>query len=300
MNRDFVEIEAYCKINIALDIIGLRKDGYHEVKMILQTIPLHDTVTLRRAPASQGRKSVAITSNADWLPQDDKNTAYRAAYLLARDFPEVDAGTEIYIDKKIPRCGGLGGSSTDAAAVLNGMNQLYGLGLSWEKLQSYAARIGADVPFLLRPGAAVATGTGTELRAIEPFREGILLLVNPNIDICTPDAYRIYDYLEEKGEISPESHPDVTDVEQAMKGPLEGLAGKMKNVLEYPAFHLYPALAELKTSLLRAGASAALMSGSGATFFGIFRKEDAERAEEAAQHFRNRGYFTFISKEMAL
>ena len=118
MRRDFVEIRAYCKINLALDILRLREDGYHEVEMILQTIPLWDTVTLRRTAGSEWRKPVTITSNAQWLPQDEKNTAYRAAYLLARDFCRVDTGTEIHIDKKVPRCGGLGGSSADAAAVL--------------------------------------------------------------------------------------------------------------------------------------------------------------------------------------
>ena len=109
MRRDFVEIRAYCKINLALDILRLREDGYHEVEMILQTIPLWDTVTLRRTAGSEWRKPVTITSNAQWLPQDEKNTAYRAAYLLARDFSRVDTGTEIHIDKKVPRCGGLGG-----------------------------------------------------------------------------------------------------------------------------------------------------------------------------------------------
>lgn len=123
MRRDFVEIRAYCKINLALDILRLREDGYHEVEMILQTIPLWDTVTLRRTAGSEWRKPVTITSNAQWLPQDEKNTAYRAAYLLARDFCRVGTGTEIHIDKKVPRCGGLGGSSADAAAVRrNGTN----------------------------------------------------------------------------------------------------------------------------------------------------------------------------------
>lgn len=300
MKRDYVEIKAYCKINIALDIKGLRSDGYHAVEMILQTIPLCDIVTLRRAPVSERRKPLTVTSDAQWLPQDEKNTAYRAAYLLARDFSRIDTGTEIHIEKRVPRCGGLGGSSADAAAVLQGMNRLYDLGLTEAQLLPYAAQIGADVPFLLRAGAAVATGTGTTLRYIEPFRNGVLLLVNPNIDICTPEAYRLYDFLETQGEIPQEGRPDLAAAERAMQGSAAQLAGKMKNVLEYPAFYLYPALAELKASILESGAAAALMSGSGATFFGIFRREDAARAQRAAESFAEKGYFTFVSQEIAL
>lgn len=300
MKRDSVEIKAYCKINLALDIKGLRSDGYHEVEMILQTIPLCDTVILRRTAASEWRKPVTITSNATWLPQDEKNTAYRAAYLLARDFPEIDTGTEIYINKKVPRCGGLGGSSTDAAAVLNGMNQLYNLGLSVADLLPYAAQIGADVPFLLTPGAAIATGIGTELHDIEPLRDGILLLVNPNIDICTPEAYRVYDFLEAKGEIPQKAHPDIGGVAYAMTKCREQLSCKMKNVLEYPAFYLHPELLEVKELIRESGASAVLMSGSGATFFGIFRGEDADAAARAEECFREKGYFTYMSETYAL
>lgn len=300
MRRDFVEIRAYCKINLALDILRLREDGYHEVEMVLQTIPLWDTVTLRRTAGSEWRKPVTITSNAQWLPQDEKNTAYRAAYLLARDFSRVDTGTEIHIEKKVPRCGGLGGSSADAAAVLKGMNQLYDLGLSDETLLQYAAQIGSDVPFLLRSGAAVATGTGTELRYIEPFRDGILLLVNPNIDICTPEAYRVYDFLEARGEIPSGAHPDILETVRSMQQSIEKLSEKMKNVLEYPAFYLHPELAELKASLLKHGASAALMSGSGATFFGFFRKGEAQAALQAADFFQGKGYFTFVSGDLTM
>ena len=300
MKRDSVEIKAYCKINLALDIKGRRSDGYHEVEMILQTIPLYDTVILHRTPASEWRKPVTITSNATWLPQDEKNTAYRAAYLLARDFPKIDTGTEIFINKKVPRCGGLGGSSTDAAAVLNGMNQLYDLGLTAGDLLPYAAQIGADVPFLLTPGAAIATGIGTELHYIEPLCDGILLLVNPNIDICTPEAYRVYDFLEAKGEIPQEAHPDVAGIVRAMAKRWEQLSSKMKNVLEYPAFYLHPELLKLKESIRESGAAAVLMSGSGATFFGIFRREDTARAGRAEEYFREKGYFTFMSEMSAL
>lgn len=300
MKSEQVEVKAFCKINLTLDIEGRRPDGYHDVRMILQTIPLHDVVSVRRgarrAVGTAREYTICISSDADWLPLNEKNTAYRAALALLRDYGDkIDTDTEIFIKKRVPPCGGLGGSSTDAAAVLNGMNRLYELGLSYEQLASYAAKIGADVPFLLKSGAAEASGTGTTLRYLTPFRNGILLLVNPHIEIATPEAYRLYDFLEERGEIPPEAHPDPHAAEAAMKGSVTALASEMKNVLEYPAFYRFPALRELKRELLEAGASAALMSGSGATFYGIFGPEDAEQAKRAASYFDRKGYFTFVS-----
>ncbi len=301
MKPEQVDVKAFCKINLTLDIEGRRPDGYHTVRMLLQTIPLHDVVSVRRgdrrAAGAAEKCAVRISSDADWLPLNEKNTAYRAASALIRDYgDQIDADTEFFIEKRVPPCGGLGGSSTDAAAVLNGMNRLYELGLSYEQLASYAAKIGADVPFLLKNGAAEASGTGTTLRYLTPFRNGILLLVNPHIEIATPEAYRLYDFLEERGEIPPEAHPDPHAAEEAMKGSVTELGSAMKNVLEYPAFYRYPALRELKRELLEAGATAALMSGSGATFYGIFRPEDAEQAARAAAEFDRKGFFTFVSE----
>ncbi len=294
MNADRLTIDAYCKINISLDIKGIRDDGYHDVEMILQTIPLCDHITLRkgakRKNASYASKAATLRSNAEWLPCDGRNTALKAAVLLAEDFGRIDTETEIYIDKKIPRCGGLGGSSADAAAVLIGMNRLYDLKLTYEDLCRYAARIGSDVPFLLKYGAAVATGTGTELKYIEPFTGGILLLVNPNIQVSTPEAYKKYDLLD-----VPESErPDTGKVIRAMKGSAKELGAVIKNVLEYTAFSIYPCLAELKKELALTDPDALMMSGSGATFYAVYSKEHIKRAVGTARHYAGRGYFTYI------
>lgn len=298
MNPQEIEIKAYCKINIALDIKHLRKDGYHEVEMILQTIPLCDIVTLR---CKDGPPSVRLESNAAWMPTDEKNTAYKAALVLMRDYSgKINGCTEIFVDKRIPACGGLGGSSTDAAAVLNGMNLLYDLQIPYEQLCRYAAKIGADVPFLLRPGAAIASGTGTDLRYIEPLQEGILLLVNPNIEICTPESYHTYDILNGQNRIPQEEHPDIPAAATAMRAGVSALPGKMKNVLEYPAFYLHPELRELKESIRAFGAAEVMMSGSGATFFGIFRSQDALQAQNAAAYFKEKGYFTFVNDKICL
>lgn len=290
MKQSSVTIDAYCKINISLDIKGVRSDGFHKVEMILQTIPLCDHLTLKRRPGGAQSGEVILSSNEAWVPTDDRNTAVKAAKLLAEDFREIDSATEIYIDKRIPRCGGLGGSSADAAAVLIGMNRLYDLGLSYEALCEYAAKVGSDVPFLLKSGAAVATGTGTDLKYIEPFRGGILLLVNPNIDVRTPEAYKTYDTLD----IPEEAHPDTEAIVRAMRGSSKELGGVIKNVLEYPAFYFFPELAKLKKELERTKADAVMMSGSGATFYAIYGKEDIKRAESVSKYYADKGYFTYL------
>lgn len=290
MKQSSVTIDAYCKINISLDIKGVRSDGYHEVEMILQTIPLCDHLTLKRGPGGIRSGEVVLRSNEAWVPTDDRNTAVKAAKLLANDFKEIDSVTEIYIDKKIPRCGGLGGSSADAAAVLIGMNRLYDLKLPTKKLCEYAAMVGSDVPFLLKYGAAVATGTGTELRYVEPFSGGVLLLVNPNIDVRTPEAYKTYDTLD----VPEDAHPDTEAIVRAMRGSSKDLGGVIKNVLEYPAFHFFPELAGLKKELESTNADAVMMSGSGATFYAIYGKEHINRAANTARHYAGKGYFTYI------
>ena len=305
MNIDSIEIKAYCKINIALDIIGKRPDGYHDVAMILQTIPFYDLVQIQRRITTGEEQNVRLRSNAAWLPVQENNTAFQAARLLLKDYGRHGTGQipddlEIDIDKRIPRCGGLGGSSADAAAVLNGLNALYNLKIPFEKLCSYAAEVGSDVPFLLKTGAAVATGTGTTLRYIEPLNAGSLLLVNPNIAISTPEAYGIYDALCDQGKIPQDAHPEIALLEDAMVSGLDAVIGNLKNVLEYPAFYLYPQLAEIKQELLRAGAAAALMSGSGSTLYGIFRQEEYAKAVRACASFRQKGYFTFLSGQAVL
>lgn len=309
MNIDSIEIKAYCKINIALDIQGKRPDGYHEVAMILQTIPFYDVVQIRRRippiTSSGGKQEVRLRSNAAWLPAQEKNTAFQAALLLLNDYGRHGTGQipddlEIYIDKRIPRCGGLGGSSADAAAVLNGLNALYNLKIPQEKLCTYAAEVGSDVPFLLTTGAAVATGTGTTLRYIEPLKAGSLLLVNPNIAISTPEAYRTYDALFDQGIVPQDAHPEISLLEEAMASGLDAAIENLKNVLEYPAFYLYPQLAEIKQELLKAGAAAALMSGSGSTLYGIFRQEEYSKAVRTCAAFRQKGYFTFLSGQAFL
>ena len=288
--KDSVTVKAYCKINLSLDIKGLRSDGKHEVDMCMQSVPLFDIVEIKKVPSKT--KNIILKSSAAWVPTDSKNTAYKAAELLARDFAEIDCGTEIFIDKRVPGCGGLGGSSADAAGVLLGMNELYELGLSLEVLQQYGAQIGADVPFLLKYGAAIATGTGTDLKYIEPLREGYLLLVNSGSEVSTAEAYKLYDKLEASGKVPYEAHQSAEDMAKAMSEGLHAIVGKTKNVLEYPAFELVPGIKKIKDELAELGAEVSMMSGSGATVFGIFESENKSLA--ARKFFEKRGWFTFL------
>ena len=290
MNK--VTIKAHCKINISLDIKGLREDGKHEVDMIMQSLPLHDVIEMKKI--SSESKDIMLKSNATWVPTDNKNTAYKAAELLTENFSKIDCGTEIFIDKKVPGCGGLGGSSADAAGVLLGMNELFDLGLSIEELQEYGAQIGADVPFLIKYGAAVAMGTGTTLEYIEPLKEGILLLVNSGAEVSTAEAYKTYDELEKCGKIPSVAHQNAKDTAKAMEKGLDALVGKTKNVLEYPAFYLQPEIENIKKEIEELGAAVSMMSGSGATVFGIFRKKDNEKVIAAQKVFEKRGWFTYI------
>lgn len=288
--KDSVTVKAYCKINLSLDIKGLRSDGKHEVDMCMQSVPLFDIVEIKKVPSKT--KNIILKSSEAWVPTDSKNTAYKAAELLARDFAEIDCGTEIFIDKRVPGCGGLGGSSADAAGVLLGMNELYELGLSLEVLQQYGAQIGADVPFLLKYGAAIATGTGTDLKYIEPLREGYLLLVNSGSEVSTAEAYKLYDKLEASGKVPYEAHQSAEDMAKAMSEGLHAIVGKTKNVLEYPAFELVPGIKKIKDELAELGAEVSMMSGSGATVFGIFESENKSLA--ARKFFEKRGWFTFL------
>ena len=288
--KNSVTVQAYCKINLSLDIKGLRSDGKHEVDMCMQSVPLFDIVEIKKFPSKE--RNIILKASEEWVPTDSKNTAYKAAELLVKDFDEIDCGTEIFIDKRVPGCGGLGGSSADAAGVLLGMNELYALGLSLEKLQQYGAQIGADVPFLLKYGAAIATGTGTDLKYVEPLREGYLLLVNSGLEVSTAEAYKLYDKLEASGKVPYEAHQSADDMAKAMRDGLSAIVGKTKNVLEYPAFELEPGIKKIKDELAMLGAAVYMMSGSGATVFGIFESE--EKAVFAREYFEKRDWFTFL------
>ncbi len=274
------EIDAYAKINLSLDITGVRTDGYHEVAMIMQTIPLRDKITLTSVPRKTPGSNTTITIQCDdrSLPTNQKNIAWKAARLMLDTFPAIQAATEaitITIQKKIPVGGGLGGSSADGAGVLRGMNAHFTLGLKDEDLMDLGAKLGADVPFqVLGGGTGLASGTGTAVTRLPSLEKGTLLICDPGFTMMTKEVYRQYDAMT----VPPHKHPDTKTLVTLLRaGEQDEFCKRLKNVLEIPAFYMKPQLATLKTVIQENGAQVALMSGSGACLYGIFQRESVAR-----------------------
>ncbi len=249
---------ARAKINLTLDILGLRADGYHEVSMILQTIELADELTLSKSDAV----SLTVDGGSN-VPSDERNLAWRAALELQK-FCGKNFGVAIRLKKNIPVAAGLAGGSADAAAVLRGLNRLYELNLTDDDLRTIGARIGSDVPFCVSGGTCLAEGRGEILTPLAPLKKFNVVLAKPDAEISTAWAYRAYDAA--PAQIHP---PTKTIVAQLAKGDCDAAFKNFGNVLEGVAISKVPAIAAYKRKFLAAGASVAQMSGSGATVFAI-------------------------------
>lgn len=262
-------LSAYGKINLGLDVVRRLENGYHEVRMIMQTVKLADTVTMRRIPEDR----IILKTDRSDLPCDERNLAYRAAGLMKENY-SIQEGVEIRIEKRIPMAAGMAGGSADCAAVLKGMNELFALGLSLEELQRTGVKLGADVPFCLMGGCALSEGIGEILTALGEPPVCTLLLAKPDIDVSTKYVYENL-RLDEM-----DHHPDIDGILAGIeRGDLEGLSGKLENVLESVTGREYPVIGEVERVMKEAGALQAIMSGSGPTVFGIFKEEKA--AEKA-------------------
>ena len=288
---------ANAKINLSIDVLGIKpENGYHLVEMIMQQIPLYDRLFFFTGKntdilpyATQIDENIFLACNARRLPLNEKNLVYKAARLMM-DRYGINDFVSIYIEKHIPAGGGLGGGSADGAAVLRGMNSIYTLGATMDELEELAKGLGSDVPFMIRGRAALAQGTGTDLSKLHPLKKGWLLLVNPNIFLSTEKVYKALD----ETAISTDAHPDTKLLINALeKQDLGTFAANMKNVLELAAFKLCPQIGELKESILQQGAIGAMMSGSGATVFGIFEEETA--AKKAMTFYREQRLFSTVT-----
>ncbi|HIU64630.1 MAG TPA: 4-(cytidine 5'-diphospho)-2-C-methyl-D-erythritol kinase [Candidatus Avacidaminococcus intestinavium] len=254
--------KAYAKINLGLDILGKREDGYHEVAMIMQSIALADEVELVEATTLQ------VNANTPEVPNGPNNLAYRAAMLMAHKFAKPP-NVRISIRKKIFTAAGLAGGSADAAAVLRGLNKLWQLGLSFAELESLASELGSDVPFCVRGGTALATGRGEVVQSLVDLPELVVLVAKPPFAISTAWAYQQFS-LNKRG-----NSPDILALQKAVEqAHLPAVYQNMGNVLETVAFNEFPVLAAIKADLLAAGALVSLMSGSGPTVFGILESEE--------------------------
>lgn len=271
---DTIYLKANAKVNLALDVLKKRQDGYHEVRMIMQTINLYDKLELKKTISPE----IKIKTNLPFLPVDENNLAYAAAKLL-KDTYEIKDGLFISLEKKIPVAAGMAGGSADAAAILHGMNELFELNLSLEKLQQLGVTLGADIPYCLLQGTALSEGIGEILTSLPPLPKCQCLVVKPAFNVSTPYAYRNLTLDEDT------LHPDVDGMIKAIQsGDLSGITERLGNTLESVILPLHPEVEQIKQEMKRMGAENALMSGSGPTVFGIF--SDSYKAEKAFYQFK--------------
>ncbi|MBP3458798.1 MAG: 4-(cytidine 5'-diphospho)-2-C-methyl-D-erythritol kinase [Lachnospiraceae bacterium] len=267
---------ANAKINLGLDVLRRREDGYHDVKMIMQMVDLYDTLTFE----NRKDEEIHIYTDHGKLPCDEHNLIYKAAMVLfAQTGKRI--GADITLEKRIPIAAGMAGGSTDAAATLLALNEMMGQPLSKEKLQEIAVQVGADVPYCVLGGTALSEGIGEVLTALPAPPEAHLLIAKPDIDVSTAFVYQNLrlDKLQK--------HPDIDGMVKALQdGDLKGIADRMENVLETVTVPAYPIIGEIKEICRKEGALNALMSGSGPTVFGVY--EDREKAQKAAEKIKEK------------
>ena len=259
---DKIQLKALAKINLVLDVLRRREDGYHEVKMIMQTIGLHDDLEIRKTKTP----GIQVKTNLYYLPTNENNLVYKAAKLLMDEF-QIQDGVSIQLKKRIPVAAGMAGGSSDGAAVLWGINQMYGLGLSMQALMERGVRLGADVPYCIQRGTALAEGIGEKLSVLPPMPKCTILIAKPGISVSTKFVYENL----HANDLKPEQHPDVDSMIEAMRKKDMGLlCSRMGNVLETVTIPAYPVINEIKRTRMDNGAIGSMMSGSGPTVFGIF------------------------------
>ena len=271
-----ITLNAYAKINLSLDVVGRLANGYHEVRMIMQTVGIHDTLTFEKTEGE-----IVLTSDAGELPLGEDNLIYKAARLV-RETYGISGGVKVHLEKRIPVAAGMAGGSTDAAATLKAMNLLYDLGLSEEDLCGLGVKLGADVPYCIMGGTALSEGIGEVLTKLAPMPECVLLVTKPDINVSTKEVYQALDSQ------SVAWHPDVDGMRKAIEeGELEGIYSRLGNVLETVTVAKHPIVSEIKQEMLGNGALGSLMSGSGPSVFGIF--DDEEKARVAGESIEKKG-----------
>lgn len=254
-----MKIKAYAKINISLDIVGKRKDGYHLLEMIMQSIDLYDEINIEKQT-----ENITISCDKQYVPIDERNLAYKAAKLFKEEF-NINSGVNININKNIPVCAGLAGGSTDAAAVLKIMNKLFNINASEEKLMELGLKLGADVPYCINGGTALCKGIGEDVTNLKPFKDKILVLVKPPFGVSTKSVYQDFNLDKVR------SHPNTDVLIKAIEEDnLELVCNNMKNLLENVTLRKHKILINIKEEMKRYGSIGTMMSGSGPTVFAFF------------------------------
>jgi 4-diphosphocytidyl-2-C-methyl-D-erythritol kinase len=279
--------KAPAKINLSLDVLNKRNDGYHEVKMIMTMIDLADRIEL--TPLDENK--ITITSHSRYVPNDERNLAYKAAALLKERY-NLSYGVNILIDKQIPVAAGLAGGSSDAAATLRGLNRLWKLGLSFDELATLGAEIGSDVSFCVYGGTALATGRGEVIEHIPAPPPCWVILAKPFIGVSTSDVYG-------KLQLDNVTHPNVEEMVQAIENnDYKSICNNLGNVLEAVTLEQYPDVKQIKMQMQRFGADGVLMSGSGPTVFGLTQHESRmQRINNGLRGFCNQVYAVRILGE---
>ena len=266
-------IKAYAKINLGLDVVRRLENGYHEVKMVMQTVGIYDVLDFERTDGG-----IVITTDSGELPTDENNLIYKAAKLMMETYP-ISGGVKIHLEKHIPIAAGMAGGSTDAAATLKGMNRLFDLGCTLKDLMELGVKIGADVPYCVMGGTALAEGIGEKLTPLLACPKCFVLLAKPPISVSTKMVYEKLDALEIT------EHPDIDGILNGLaRRNIHKVAECMGNVLEQVTIPVYPVIEQIKNVMKEGGAMNAMMSGSGPTVFGLF--EDRQSARRAAQKIK--------------
>jgi 4-diphosphocytidyl-2-C-methyl-D-erythritol kinase len=283
MMEGAMEYKAYAKINISLDVTGKREDGYHLLRMIMQTIDVYDLISVEAAESG-----INLSCNKCFIPADERNLAYKAAKLFI-DTYNLTQGVNINIKKNIPVAAGLAGGSTDAATVLKCMRDLFKPEISDSELMELGLRIGADVPYCIKGGTALCEGIGEIVQPLKAFKDKIIVLVKPSFGVSTKDVYsaldinRIY------------RHPQTENLIAAMeREDIEFVAQNMKNVLENVTLRKHQILKELKNDFLRMDALGVLMSGSGPSVFALF--DDMMKAQSCYDRMKTKYREVFITR----
>ncbi|MEG6585209.1 4-(cytidine 5'-diphospho)-2-C-methyl-D-erythritol kinase [Dendrosporobacter sp. 1207_IL3150] len=262
-------VYANAKINLTLDVLNKRPDGYHEVEMVMQEVDLADHLTFR-----EQKEGITVCTNIPDLACDNTNLAYKAAHLIKTIY-NIEQGIQIDLNKRIPMAAGLAGGSTDAAGVLIGLNKLWHLGISLDELSRLGALLGSDVPFCLNGGTMLATGRGEVLERLSNMPACNVILAKPAVSVSTAWVYKNY----RSSAVS--AHPDTAGIIKCLEADdLDGIASRLCNTLETVTIPVHPEIGRLKALMCEYGAMASLMSGSGPTVFGL--TPDTERANYIA------------------
>ena len=270
-----IVLKSYGKINLGLDVLRRREDGYHEVRMIMQTVGLYDVLTMEKLKEDE----IKMSCNLSFLPTDERNLVYKAVKLI-KDRYHIKDGVKIDLNKRIPVAAGMAGGSSNCAAALKGMNELFNLGLSIEELCEIGVQLGADVPYCIWGGTALSEGIGEKLSRVDAMPECYILIAKPGISVSTAFVYQNLDL------VNLSKHPDIDGMLRCLeKKDLKGICDRLENVLETVTTKEYPIIEKVKKHLVKQGAMGALMSGSGPTIFAIF--QDKKTADGALESLRS-------------